>query len=53
MLKQKKDKKIECKFVVFILFLIVLLILFIYFIVFKINDSKELPQGEVIANILW
>lgn len=49
MSKKKKSEKIKPEFAIFILFLVVLIFLFIYFIIFKINDSKELPQGEVIA----
>lgn len=47
--KTKKKRKVRVEFAISILAIIVLIILLIYFIIIRIDDSKTLPQGEVIA----
>lgn len=47
--KTKKKRKVRVEFAISILAIIVFIILLIYFIIIRIDDSKTLPQGEVIA----
>lgn len=48
--KGVKKKKVNINFVAFVLTLSALIIFLVYFIYIKIEDSRKLPQSEIIAS---